>query len=149
VIIKEAIDNALADAEETGVAPHLAVAFRGGRIVVADNGSGMKPEVVERVLDYHVRVSSREAYVGPSRGAQSNALKCILAMPFALSGSKGETVIEARGIGHRIVFTVDHVRQEPRIELGREPSDVKTGTRITVQWPASASDGKRRFFANR
>jgi DNA topoisomerase VI subunit B len=31
VIIKEAIDNALDDAEETGVEPHLAIAVRGGR----------------------------------------------------------------------------------------------------------------------
>jgi DNA topoisomerase VI subunit B len=148
VIVKEAVDNALDDAEETGVAPHVAIAVRGRRITVADNGSGMKPEVVESILDYRVRVSSREAYVSPTRGAQGNALKTILAMPFALSGARGDTMIEARGIAHRIVFMIDHVRQEPRIEHRQGPSNVKTGTRITAQWP-EARGCKETFFTNR
>lgn len=150
VILKEALDNALDDAEETGVAPHVTIAVRGGRIIVTDKGSGMKPEVVKNVLDYHVRVSSRETYVSPTRGAQGNALKTIFAMPFALSGTGGETVIEARSIAHRIVFTVDHVRQEPRIEHTQCLSDVKNGTKITAQWPVSAcskpADAKHRFL---
>jgi DNA topoisomerase VI subunit B len=150
VILKELIDNALDDAEESSIAPHISIAVRRGLIIVADNGSGMKPEVVKSILDYQVRVSSREAYVSPTRGAQGNALKTILAMPFALSGTKGETVIEARGIAHRIIFTVDHVRQEPRITHTQGPSDVRNGTRITAQWPASAcskpADAKGRFL---
>jgi hypothetical protein len=34
--------------------------------------------------DYTIRVSSREAYVSPTRGAQGNALKTILAMGYVL-----------------------------------------------------------------
>jgi hypothetical protein len=88
--------------------------------------------------------------VSPTRGAQGNALKTILAMPFALNGTKGETIIEAQGIAHRIVFTVDHVRQEPKIAYSQAESDVSTGTRLTVQWPVSAcskpADVKPRFL---
>src|SRR5262249_45382079 len=79
-----------------------------------------------------------------------NALKTILAMPFALNGTKGETVIEAQGIGHRIVFAVDHVRQEPKIAYSQAESNVTNGTRVTVQWPFSPrsnpTDAKSRFL---
>src|SRR4029077_17160781 len=91
------------------------------------------------ILDYSVRVSSREAYVSPTRGAQGNALKTILAMPFALDGAAGTTVIEAQGVAHGITFGVDHIRQEPRITRTNGVSVVQTGTRIIVHWPNSAS----------
>jgi DNA topoisomerase VI subunit B len=38
VIVKEAVDNALDDAKQTCVTPHVAIAVRGGRIIVTDNG---------------------------------------------------------------------------------------------------------------
>src|SRR5262249_48448217 len=76
------------------------------------------------------RVSSREAYVSPTRGAQGNALKTILAMAFALDGESGETLIEAQGVAHRVTFSIDRIRREPKITHVREASPVKIGTRI-------------------
>jgi DNA topoisomerase VI subunit B len=150
VILKELVDNALDACEESEVAPNIAVAVRNGYIVVTDNGPGIGAEVVKNILDYNVRVSSREAYVSPTRGAQGNALKSILAMPFALNGTMGETVIESKGIAHRITFTVDHVRQEPKLEHAESVSEVRNGTRVTVPWPVSACsnpvDVGRRFL---
>ena len=67
------------------------------------------------MLDFSVRVSSREAYVSPTRGAQGNALKTILAMPFVLDGRHGRVEIEARGLRHVIDVQVDHIEQEPVI----------------------------------
>ena len=91
------------------------------------------------MLDYAVRVSSREAYVSPTRGAQGNALKTLLAMGFALDSEEPvETIIEAGGTAHRIVFCVDQVRQEPRIDHQMAPSNVKTGTSVRLHWPHSA-----------
>jgi DNA topoisomerase VI subunit B len=138
VILKELVDNALDACEEAEVSPHITIVVRNGQIVVTDNGPGIAATVVEKILDYNVRVSSREAYVSPTRGAQGNALKTILAMPFALDGTTGETVVEAGGIAHRITFAVDHIRQEPKIEHAQAGSDVKIGTRITAPWPVSA-----------
>jgi DNA topoisomerase VI subunit B len=110
-----------------------------GTITVTDNGPGIPPQTVADVLDYAVRVSSREAYVAPTRGAQGNALKTLLAMGFALDiGEPVETIIEAGGIAHRIVFRVDQVRQEPRIDHQTTPSNVKTGTSVRLHWPNSA-----------
>jgi hypothetical protein len=53
----------------------------------------MAPEVIVAILDYQFRVSSREAYVSPTRGAQGDALKTVLAMGFAIDGEMGETII--------------------------------------------------------
>jgi len=141
VIIKELTDNALDACEEAEIAPEIEVRVdtASGEISVADNGPGIRPETVTDILDYSVRVSSREAYVSPTRGAQGNALKTILAMPFALDGAAGTTVIEAQGVAHGITFGVDHIRQEPRITRTNGVSVVQTGTRIIVHWPNSAS----------
>ena len=76
--------------------------------------------------------------MSPTRGAQGNALKTILAMGFALDGDLGETTIESQGVAHRIAFSIDPIRQEPRIVRGCEDSLVKSGTRLAVFWPISA-----------
>jgi hypothetical protein len=140
VILKELVDNALDACEEAEVPPQIdiKVSTETGEITVADSGPGLPPETIADVLDYTVRISSREPYVSPSRGQQGNALKCIIAMPFALDGKRGCTVVEARGQAHRILFEMDPVRRGPRI--GREvgPSDVQNGSRITLCWPRSA-----------
>ena len=61
-------------------------------------------------------------------------------MPFALDGHRGETIIESRGIAHRIVFAADQIRQEPKIEHCTIPNQiVKNGTCVTVRWPDAAS----------
>jgi DNA topoisomerase VI subunit B len=138
VVLKELIDNALDAAEEAGVALRISVAVADGSIVITDNGPGIPTKTVKALLDFSVRVSSREAYVSPTRGAQGNALKTILAMPYVLDGTKGETVIESRGTAHRISFKVDPIRQVPVIDHLTAASPVKTGTRVTVHWPDSA-----------
>ena len=119
-------------------------------ITVVDNGPGMPPETVTDILDFSIRVSSREAYVAPDRGAQGNALKTILAMPFVLDGEAGRVEICARGLRHQIAFAVDALRQEPVIRHRHEERDVTKGTSITVAWPDSAcsilAEAEERFL---
>jgi hypothetical protein len=140
VILKELTDNAIDEAEEAGVAPEIHIEVSGNKIVIADNGRGIPAKTIEGVLDYSIRVSSREAYVSPTRGAQGNALKTILPMAYVLDErngeeATGETIIEAHGLAHRIAFAVDHIRQEPKITHNTVPSPVVRGTRITVELP--------------
>jgi DNA topoisomerase VI subunit B len=140
VVLKEALDNAIDAAEEAEIAPVVSIAVKGTKIIVEDNGPGIPTTTIDGILDYSVRVSSREAYVSPTRGAQGNALKTILPMGYVLDEGKGEdrtgeTIIEAHGIAHHIVFGVDHIRQEPKIEHTTKPSSVRSGTRITVELP--------------
>jgi DNA topoisomerase VI subunit B len=129
------MDNALDACEEAGIAPDIKVTVRDGKITITDNGPGISSSTVKSLLDFSVRVSSREAYASPTRGAQGNALKTLVAMPFALDGALGETIIEADGVRHQIRFRVDGIRQEPRVDHLEGASDVRVGTSVTVGWP--------------
>jgi DNA topoisomerase VI subunit B len=150
VIVKELVDNALDESERAGIPPEIELDVGNGCITVADHGGGIGPETIAKILDYTVRASDKEAYVSPTRGAQGNALKTVLAMPFALDGTTGRTVIESRGICHNIVFAIDPIRREPKIEHTTEPSLVKTGTQIAVYLPETpcqkASRAGRGFY---
>jgi Histidine kinase-, DNA gyrase B-, and HSP90-like ATPase len=134
VVLKELVDNALDACEEAGVAPEIMVTVDQTGITVADNGPGIPAETVEGVLDFTVRVSSREAYVSPTRGAQGNALKTVVAMPFVLDGQRGRVEIEARRIRHTITFEVDRVRQMPVVRREQAESKVTVGTVVRVPW---------------
>src|SRR5215207_10057346 len=98
VILKELTDNGIDACEEAGIAPQITVTVDASSITVADNGPGIPVETIKGTLDYAVRVSSREAYVSPTRGAQGNALKTLLAMPFVLDGEHGRVEIEVGGV---------------------------------------------------
>jgi DNA topoisomerase VI subunit B len=150
VILKELIDNSLDACEEAQIAPEIDISVSAGEISVADNGPGIPVETIRNVLDFSSRVSSREAYVSPTRGAQGNALKTLFAMPFALHGKTGTTVIDAQGARHTITFKVDQLRQSPVIDHKAVPIPRRKGARICVIWPESASsvlaDAEARFL---
>ena len=142
VVIKELVDNGIDACEEAGIAPVIKVTITTGgkrkptRIVIEDNGPGIPAETVTGLINYNIRISSREAYISPTRGRQGNALKTILPMAYVLgSESKGETWIEARGLKHRIQFSVNQIKQEPIVKNIKSRSRVRTGTRVhAVFW---------------
>src|SRR5262249_13640266 len=84
VILKELTDNGQDSCEDCDTPPEISIVVDYNGITVTDNGPGLPPEIVPDILDMSVRVSSREAYVSPTRGAQGNVLKTIFAMPFVL-----------------------------------------------------------------
>ncbi len=131
VVGKELIDNALDACEEQGIAPRIEVTVTTDSITVADNGAGMPPGMVDRLLDFSVRVSSREAYVAPDRGAQGNALKTILAMPFVVDGERGRVEICGGGTRSDITISVDRLRQCPKADIART---AEVGSFVRVHW---------------
>jgi DNA topoisomerase VI subunit B len=146
VVLKELMDNALDACEETEAAPVISIDVKEGSITIQDNAGGIDTATIESILDYTIRVSSREAYCSPTRGAQGNALKTILAMAFVLNReffnednpeaeSAGVTIIETRGLTHRIEFSVDHINNQPKIAHRITRSSIKVGTKVTVEWP--------------
>jgi Histidine kinase-, DNA gyrase B-, and HSP90-like ATPase len=139
VVLKELVDNALDAAETAGVAPAVSIeiAERDGRLqlTVADNGPGMAPELVERILDFNVLVSDKAAYRSPTRGLQGNALKTIVGIPHALGASE-PVAIEARGVRHEIAAAIDpagelRIDHQQAVILPERP-----GTAFTVTIPA-------------
>jgi DNA topoisomerase VI subunit B len=137
VLVKELLDNALDACEEGGTATEIQVTVDESGVQVADNGPGIPADVVSSALDFSVRVSSREAYVSPTRGAQGNALKTVIAMPFVLNGEEGRVDITAHGVRHEITVRVDRIRQQPAIDHRQHPALVKNGTVVRVYWPDS------------
>jgi DNA topoisomerase VI subunit B len=137
VVLKELVDNALDACEDTGTAPEIHISVDKNGIQVSDNGPGIPESTIKDVMDFSVRVSSREAYVAPDRGAQGNALKIILMIPFVLDGNVGQVEITARSIQHKINVSVSSVRQQPVIdrEAVKSASFAKTGTLVRVIWP--------------
>jgi DNA topoisomerase VI subunit B len=149
VVGKELIDNSLDAAEEAEIAPVISVVVKPGAITIQDNGAGIATETITSILDYTIRVSSREAYVSPTRGAQGNALKTILAMAYVLdreqehgygndtinNDAAGVTIIETRGLKHCIEFRVDHINNQPKITHTTAPSKITVGTKVTIKWP--------------
>jgi len=141
VIIKELIDNALDACEEAGVAPEIAVEITDNCIVVEDNGPGMPASTVAGIVNLDERVSSRQAYMAPDRGAQGNATKVLVGMPFALRPeAPGQLVIEAHGQRHVLAVTVDGLSDTPSVTLHTGRGVVKTGTRVEVHLPCSMTD---------
>ena len=153
VLLKEAVDNALDACEEVLGAPrlHIDVSTVRGSVTVTDNGPGIAAQTVRDILDYTARVSSREAYVSPTRGAQGNALKTVLAMPFALDSNSGTSVIESRGVKHEITFRVDQLRQRPVIDHQQTHGLLQKGTRLRVDlaYAQACSTRNRVFYKSR
>jgi hypothetical protein len=103
--------------------------------MVADRGSGIAPANVASLTDCSITTLSNAAYVNPTGGQQGAALQSVLAMPFVLDEKAGEVLTESRSVAHRISFTVDPVRQTPKVSRAKERSAVKNGARVTVRWP--------------
>ena len=105
--------------------------------MVADNGPGMSPELVERLCIRSERTSTREAYAASDRGAQGNALQVLMALPFGFGREEAGLTITSRGMEHAITLRVN--RLEQRIDLERTTREVPTSPA-----PIVAIDGRRR-----
>lgn len=137
VVVKELIDNALDAAETAGCAPIITITARTGdgitQITVIDNGGGIEAETVTRICDFTQLVSDKARYRGPARGAQGNALKTLLGIPFALDVTE-PVVIESLGVRHELAVTVDRLGGVV-ISHKQTASDRTAGTSVTVPLP--------------
>ncbi|ACX52472.1 ATP-binding region ATPase domain protein [Ammonifex degensii KC4] len=142
VVLKELVDNALDAAEAAGVAPEVSidVAREDGIywVTVADNGPGIASETIKRIIDFSVRVSDKSVYRSPTRGAQGNALKTVIGIPFAL-GCDSPVVIESRGVKHQVRAWTGPLG-DVKVEHREEPGEIEDGARVTVPVPADGQE---------
>jgi DNA topoisomerase VI subunit B len=140
VALKELAGNAMDACETAGIAPRLDITIRhtADRVVmcVADNGPGIPPETVRRILNFQMRTSDKAVYRSPTRGAQGNALKTVLGMPCAL-GMREPVVIKTRGVRHEILAWVDPAG-ELRLDYRETALSPRDGARLEVTLPARA-----------
>jgi DNA topoisomerase VI subunit B len=133
VIIKELVDNALDACDEADIAPVVEVTADAAGIGVRDNGPGLPEATLQGALDFSVRVSNREAYVAPDRGAQGNALKTLLPMPNVLDPASGKFIVEAHGRRHAITCGADPISQQPVIRDAATDQPTR-GTWVRLEW---------------
>ena len=139
VVVKELLDNALDAAETASRAPVIEIATRTDEteitfVTVSDNGAGITPAAVARLCDFTMLVSDKARYRGPTRGAQGNAFKTLLGIPYAL-GVAEPVVIESAGVRHELRVTVDPVGDVVVVH-DETASDRTVGTSVTVPLPA-------------
>jgi DNA topoisomerase VI subunit B len=138
-LAKELIDNSLDACESAGIAPAIMVELERDAVSVSDNGPGLPVDILRRSLDYSIRVSDKNHYIAPTRGQLGNALKTVLAAPFAIDGQHGQVEVWAHGTHYTIDVSLDRIAQKPHLEMSEAPSDVKNGTIVKMHWPQVAS----------
>ena len=97
VVVKELIDNALDECEYARVTPpKIGISILEGKesieLQITDNGKGITPEVVEKILDFPTRTTTKAFYHTPTRGQLGNALKTVIGIPYALSKTTHEEI---------------------------------------------------------
>ena len=139
VCLKELVDNSLDACETAGVSPVVGAKVEREddviRLSVSDNGPGIPAEVVRKVLDYNIRVSDKAAYRSPTRGAQGNALKTVIGIPYALGGRE-PLIVEAQGTSHRIRPWVDPAGGVHFDYTSAETLLEAPGTTVSLEMPA-------------
>jgi hypothetical protein len=142
VIVKELIDNALDAAEDADTPPVVEVIADEAGIAVRDNGPGLPGPTLQGAMDFTVRVSSREAYVSPCRGAQGNALKTLIPMPWVVDREHGKVIVTAHGKRHVITCGIDTISQ--RVVIHDDADEVTcAGTEVRLQWRPRMCTGPR------
>jgi len=137
-VVKELLDNS-ADACEMASTNEITIGWSESDglafVTVSDNGGGISPAVVARVLDFTTRTSDKQAYRTPTRGQQGNALKTVIGIPFAL-GIRESVVIESQGVRHTIRPQANLVG-DITIDHAQESSGLMVGTKVTVPLPVT------------
>jgi DNA topoisomerase VI subunit B len=137
VIAKELCDNALDASETARVPPVLSLQVQHGEqlyLTVQDNGGGISPDTVRRILNFDTRTSDKSIYRTPTRGMQDNATKTLIGIPYALGGRE-PLIIEACAVRHTILPWLDPAN-ELHIKHDTAPCDIHEGTRISLVLPA-------------
>jgi DNA topoisomerase VI subunit B len=142
VLVKELVDNSLDACEQASIAPEIGIRFGPQELLVTDNGPGIPHHLVTRILDFASRTSDKAAYVSPTRGAQGNALKTVVAMPYVLNQGNPATIeIESHGLRHVLAVSTDHIARRPSIEHQVTEIVRIGGTRIRIPRNSACSQG--------
>jgi DNA topoisomerase-6 subunit B len=152
-VVKEAVDNSLDACEDAGILPDIFVRISNAgenfRVVVEDNGPGIKKELVPRAFG-KLLYGSRFHEIRQSRGQQGIGISA--AVLYAQLTTGKPTVVTTKQIGaekaYRVVLYIDTKRNEPIIESeGEEDWYMPHGTRVEFEIVGSyVKDRKQSVF---
>jgi DNA topoisomerase VI subunit B len=134
-ILRELIDNSLDACENINKSPIITIDIQDDFIKVADNGPGIPEKIINKSLDYLIRVSDKAYYISPTRGQMGNALKVVYATPFVHVGN-GCMEIASKGKLHYIELTLDRLAGQPKVIHTKTPL-VKNETFVKIHYPDS------------
>jgi DNA topoisomerase VI subunit B len=150
VVIKELLDNAIDACETAGVAPRVSVSWVPdpatglAQLTITDNGGGIPRERVRRIFNFANLFSDKAVYRSPTRGAQGNALKTVLGIPWAL-GVRAPLLIESQGRRHLLTPHVDPAGQV-HIDHQDTATARQPGTRVALCLPTAARETTLRYW---
>ncbi|MEM2272417.1 MAG: DNA topoisomerase VI subunit B [Archaeoglobaceae archaeon] len=152
-VVKEAVDNSLDACEDAGILPDIFVriskAGENFRVVVEDNGPGIKKELVARAFG-KLLYGSRFHEIRQSRGQQGIGISA--AVLYAQLTTGKPAVIVTKPIGaekaYKIALYIDTKKNEPIIESeGEEDWYLPHGTRVEFEIAGSyVKDRKQSVF---
>ncbi|NHW22933.1 MAG: DNA topoisomerase VI subunit B [Archaeoglobales archaeon] len=152
-VVKEAVDNSLDACEDAGILPDIFVRISNTgdnfRVVVEDNGPGIKKELVPRAFG-KLLYGSRFHEIRQSRGQQGIGISA--AVLYAQLTTGKPTVVTTKQIGaekaYRVALYIDTKRNEPIIESeGEEDWYMPHGTRVEFEIVGSyVKDRKQSVF---
>jgi len=141
--VKEAVDNALDAAEESGILPDIYVEIQEAgdyyRLIVEDNGPGLTKETLPKVfgkLLYGSRFHAREQ----SRGQQGIGISAAVLYAQLTSGKPAKITSRTQGSSEAEYFEliIDTDENEPEISVeGTTTWDRPHGTRIELEMEAN------------
>ncbi|WP_226042127.1 DNA topoisomerase VI subunit B [Natrinema sp. DC36] len=141
--VKEAVDNALDAAEESGILPDIYVEIQEAgdyyRLIVEDNGPGLTKETLPKVfgkLLYGSRFHAREQ----SRGQQGIGISAAVLYAQLTSGKPAKITSRTQGSSEAEYFEliIDTDENEPEISVeGTTSWDRPHGTRIELEMEAN------------
>ncbi|WP_222918804.1 DNA topoisomerase VI subunit B [Natrinema sp. SYSU A 869] len=141
--VKEAVDNALDAAEESGILPDIYVEIQEAgdyyRLIVEDNGPGLTKETLPKVfgkLLYGSRFHAREQ----SRGQQGIGISAAVLYAQLTSGKPAKITSRTQGSSEAEYFEliVDTDSNEPEISVEEKTTwDRPHGTRIELEMEAN------------
>ena len=137
MIAKELSDNGIDACEQRGIAPSISIRIEDDAVSVTDNGPGIPVETLRTSLtNFDVLVSDKAKFVGPTRGAQGNALKTVVAVPYVRDGSVGRVHVSTGGQNYEITVKTEQIQQKPAVTVtAAGDALVQNGTSWRVEYP--------------
>src|SRR5262249_27794653 len=129
-------------------APEIEVTVDDRGFSVTDNGRGIPPDVVTRLLDYPTRTSTNAAYVSPTRGQLRNAPENRVAAPSVLFAGRQPEEGDPGVLCVRLMTPMAQLPDQGKAKVART-SEIEAAVDGVVFWLEPPSRGRHNSTIDR